>query len=375
MKNDIVISHDKLIELGGSEVILKILVNTLHPQYVLTTSVKDKQKWERYLGVKIVSPYIFKFIKTDLLFRLLYPLICYFSKYLKYDLKGCDLFIYSSTSAKHITFHNYNRKVLYSNFPLKVLRDQSKYLGENATFIKRFLLLSYISFTRRIENSTMEKFNSIYVISQDSKDAYLKYYPKNFNKENAGIIHLPVETVKKKREKKKFAEGETISFLLISRLYNEKGIIPFLDGFLSNIGNHTLRVIGTGPLLTKMRERYAGQNVKFLGFLDDNEKNRELYRADLLIFPTKQEWSMTVIEANVRGVLCLVVNCSASREINAIISGVESEPNIIYDQCIKMDSLTNDLNTGYDALEKYEKKIDYYFSPKRFSSELLRNLK
>lgn len=375
MKNDIVIAHDKLIELGGSEVILKILVKTLRPQYVLTTTVRDKQKWERYLGVKIVSPYVFNFINTDLQFRLLYPLICYFSKYLKYDLKGFDLFIYSSTSVKHITFHNYNRKVLYSNFPLKVLRDQSKYLGENVTFIKRFLLLSYIIFTRRIENSTMEKFNNIYVISQDSKDAYLKYYPKKFNKENVGIIHLPVEKAKKKRKRKKFLEGETISFLLISRLYNEKGIIPFLDEFLSTIGNHALRVIGTGPLLTKMRERYAGKNVKFLGFLDEEEKNRELCRADLLIFPTKQEWSMTVIEANVRGVLCAMLNCPASREINTIISSIESEPNIVFDQSIEMDTLTNDLNNGYDALEKYEKKIDFYFSPKRFGSELLKNLK
>ena len=88
MKNGIVIAHDKLIELGGSEVILKILVNTLDPKYVITTAVRDKEKWESYLGVKIISPVLFKFIRTDFVFRLLYPLVCCLSKYLKYDING-----------------------------------------------------------------------------------------------------------------------------------------------------------------------------------------------------------------------------------------------------------------------------------------------
>ena len=375
MKNSIVIAHDKLIEHGGSEVVLKILVDILKPKYVVTTVVKNKVLWESYLGVKIVSPRIFKFIKTDVLFRLAYPAICFLSKFVRYNLNGSDLFLYSSTAAKHLVFYNFNKRVFYSNFPLKVFRDKTKYLGGNYNSFKKRILTFYLFLSWKIELSIISEFSKVFVISQDTKNAYLEYYPEAFQASDIEIIHLPVERVIKNPVIRKFSNRSSVQFLLITRLYSEKSLIPFIDKFTSELGRHSLRVIGAGPLLETMRERYAKSNVHFLGFVDEETKDQELKNADALIFPTKQEWSMTVIEANTRGLLCFMVDCPSSREINTIISGSDKAPNIIYDERIDMGSLINDLNCGYDLMETYEKKIETYFSSERFSEELWNILK
>ena len=102
--NPIIIAHDKLIEHGGAEVVLKILVDILKPEYVIVTVIKDKIEWEKYLGVKIISPCAFRFIRTDFLFRLTYPALCFFSRFIRYNLHNSDLFLYSSTAAKHLAF-------------------------------------------------------------------------------------------------------------------------------------------------------------------------------------------------------------------------------------------------------------------------------
>jgi len=373
--NPIIIAHDKLIEHGGAEVVLKILVDILKPEYVIVTVIKDKIEWEKYLGVKIISPCAFRFIRTDFLFRLTYPAICFFSRFIRYNLHNSDLFLYSSTAAKHLAFYNYKKRLFYSNFPLKVFRDKAKYLSGKDNILKNKILSLYLFLSWKVELFSMSKFSKIFVISQDAKKAYLEYYPNTFQNSDIEVIYLPVERSMVTPIKRNFSNNDTVHFLLITRLYSEKSLVPFLDQFVRQLGRHSLRVIGAGPLLGVMREKYSDSNVNFLGFTDEETKEEELKAADALIFPTKQEWSMTVIEANIRGLLCFMVDCPASREINTIISGSLERPNIIYDDHINTETLIADLNQGYRQIIEYHKEIKTHFSPERFAEDLRTILK
>lgn len=117
------------------------------------------------------------------------------------------------------------------------------------------------------------------------------------------------------------AEGPKIAFL--GRLVPEKGVQVIIEALPLIRRNHpgaTLLVAGKGPyedVLRKLAERHGvGDYVKFIGFVDDEGRNRLLAEASVAVFPSLYEpFGIVALEAMAAGTPVLVSETGGLAEI------------------------------------------------------------
>jgi len=329
-KSNILIYHDKLLEYGGAEVVLETFVEKMKPAMIYTTCVSNRLFWENVYQTKIVAPSIFRFIKTQTMYRLFYPLICLLAPFFKpCNLSNSDIFVYSSTAAKFLSTSGARSTFLYSNFPAKPLIRFKDYFA-NST--KLDLLMPLVGatffFWKKVELRALQKFSRIAVISKAAKAAYQNLYGISALPE-IKIIHCPVKNSVFNFAKKDFLKvNDFFSCVIVSRLYPEKNIEPLIS-FLAANKHIKLTVIGDGPLLEYFSSKY-GTDVIFTGFIDDLEKYSLIAESDFLLQPTIQEWSLATIESNILGTPVIGAYSDAMIEINQSVSGDDSIPNMTY---------------------------------------------
>ena len=74
-----------------------------------------------------------------------------------------------------------------------------------------------------------------------------------------------------------------------------------------------MAVVGDGPLSPSLRSTHPG--ARFLGFVDDQEKRRQVRRASLLLVPSVLEgWGMVVTEAAAAGTMAIGYDVGGLRE-------------------------------------------------------------
>jgi glycosyltransferase involved in cell wall biosynthesis len=75
-----------------------------------------------------------------------------------------------------------------------------------------------------------------------------------------------------------------------------------------------LWVVGDGPFKTDLK-RMAGDGVKFLGHMSDDERRKLLKQAWVLVNPSVREgWGLNVVEANALGTPCVAYDTSGLRD-------------------------------------------------------------
>ena len=96
-----IIFHDKLLEVGGSEIVLKQLISNKKKVTIYTSCINDINFWRKYLNCENINqPILLKFIKKQKHFRILYPFIVFVCfLYPKINNKEFTIF-YSSSAAK-----------------------------------------------------------------------------------------------------------------------------------------------------------------------------------------------------------------------------------------------------------------------------------
>jgi len=73
--------------------------------------------------------------------------------------------------------------------------------------------------------------------------------------------------------------------LYVGRLSEEKGVDVLLKAW-QQIKNHPLRIIGDGPLADKFKSEKV-ENVEFLGYVDQKEREKQMRGAKFLIVPSQ----------------------------------------------------------------------------------------
>jgi glycosyltransferase involved in cell wall biosynthesis len=106
------------------------------------------------------------------------------------------------------------------------------------------------------------------------------------------IIHPPVAV-------DRFAVGKPEDyFLIVGELVPHKRVDSALAA--AERAGRPVKVVGTGPSLESLRERFGG-HAEFLGRLGDHELADVMARARALIVPTVEEFGIAAIEANASG--------------------------------------------------------------------------
>jgi glycosyltransferase involved in cell wall biosynthesis len=170
----------------------------------------------------------------------------------------------------------------------------------------------------------------------------------------------------------RLSPGDQGYALYFGRLSREKGIETLLRAH-ENLRNGTdLRVIGTGPLETELREKYS--HVQFLGYKEGEELKTLVANAAFVVVPSEcyENCPMTVLEAMAYGKAVIGSNIGGVPEqIEDGKSGFLFEQGNAHDLRTKMTILIQDRTLRQDMGKAGRKIIEQKFSLNKHCSELL----
>ncbi len=215
-------------------------------------------------------------------------------------------------SARVMTLHNYrlfcatalmirNQKVCKLCIDNKSVMPSLQYRCYRNSFFATAPLALNIALHRRLGTWT-NQVDAFSVMTEDQRNLVIE----------AG---LPAEKVFikpnfYKHNKKPLPWSQRNGYALyIGRLTEEKGIRHLIKAWLEwGIEAPSLHIIGDGPLKRSLEQdvyQYASGKITFLGFVSDDEKDKQLSEANLLIMPSleyTETFGLVLIEAFSHGV-------------------------------------------------------------------------
>jgi glycosyltransferase involved in cell wall biosynthesis len=109
------------------------------------------------------------------------------------------------------------------------------------------------------------------------------------------------------------------TFLYVGRVSKEKNLdllLASFEGLLAKGLTVDLAIVGDGPYLPALRERYRHPEILFAGYLDGEELARAFSSADAFVFPsTTDTFGNVVLEAQASGLAAIVSNQGGPAEV------------------------------------------------------------
>lgn len=281
--------HDFLNQRGGAERVLAVL-HGMFPEAPIFTSVLDRSTlWPQLRSADIRVSWMQRLPGLRRHFKkylLLYPLV-----FDRLDLSGFDLVLSSSSAfAKATRPPRGGVHVCYCYTPARFIWNFQQYVEhEELSPAARVALPLAIRILRRWDLRTADRPHTYVAISRVVADRIRRIYGRE-----AAVVAPPVD-VGRFRD---LSEPVGDYYLVVSRLNAYKRIHLAVEAF--NRLRLPLIVVGEGPHRPAL-ERMAGETVRFLGQLDDQEVTRLLAGCRALIFPGEEDFGITVLEANAAG--------------------------------------------------------------------------
>lgn len=118
---------------------------------------------------------------------------------------------------------------------------------------------------------------------------------------------------------RKYGGGDSFKFLFVGRVSKEKNLELLLDAFLelkAQGQSAELVIVGDGPHLDALKQRYNRADVLFTGYLGGDELAQAYASADVFVFPsTTDTFGNVVLEAQASGLASIVSNLGGPAEI------------------------------------------------------------
>ncbi len=223
----------------------------------------------------------------------------HFKKYLvfypkaieSFDLTSYDMVLSSSSSFAKGAIKGKNAcHICYCYAPMRYVWDYKHYI-EKENFSKPVLkILPYvIKKLKKWDIDTINRVDYYIAISNHIKDRIKKCYNRD-----STVIYPPVSV-------KNFKISNKIEdyFLIVSRLNAYKNIDLVIDAF-NDLGLH-LKIAGTGPHRKTLESMVKNKNIEFLGRLSDAELVEVYSKCQAYIFPGKEDFGITPVEAQASG--------------------------------------------------------------------------
>jgi len=348
----IALCHDYLNQFGGAERVLEALSEIFPsaPIYSLFGSQEIIEKIFKKKKIFFSSLKFFPFINKN--HRLFIPLMPFFVKTL--NLKNYDLII-SSSSAFIKGIETKGIHICYCHTPTRYLWEE-KYLLDYPlpNFLKNFFKLP-ISILKKIDFSFSKQPDVFIANSNFIAQKIKKYYQRD-----SLVIYPPYD------EKNFFYQKDIKKenfYLMVGRLLYYKKFDLAIKVF--NKLKLPLIIVGKGPQ-EKYLKKIAKENIKFLGFVED-EKLRKLYqKAKALIFPQIEDFGIAPLEAMACGTPVIAYSFGGQKE-----SIIENFSGIFFEK--------QNEESLIEAIKKFQKmkfdsqKISEYvkkFSKERFKKEI-----
>lgn len=302
-KPKIALVHDFLLYPGGAERVLKVLAD-MYPEAPIYTLLYNEEKiGDMFKGKDIRPSYLQKFPKfLRKHYRWLLPFFPVVPE--TFDFREYDLVISSSGAwTKGIVTKLDTTHVAYLHSPMRFVWDYNeKYLKEQKKKPGFFLKL-VLNYLRVWDCLAAERPDYIIANSRYTQKRVAKYYRRE-----SEIIYPPVvsnqqpATSNQKNVQEKVTSCEllvTDYFLIVSRLSPYKKVDVAVEAF--NKLGLPLVIIGQGSQEKYLR-KIAGENIKILGWQDDETTRKYFQNARAFIFPCEDDFGIAPVEAMAHGV-------------------------------------------------------------------------
>jgi len=157
-------------------------------------------------------------------------------------------------------------------------------------------------------------------------------------------------------------------FLYLGRLSKEKGVETLIQASLK--ANVSLKIAGTGPQETFLKQKYASSKIEFLGVVNGDEKHHLFSEAKAAIFPSEcqENFPISLMEAAVAGTPVIASNVGGLPEmITHGKTGLLFKPGNAADLAEKLlwveknpeDAAKMGIQCAINAKKKYSEKNNY----------------
>jgi len=285
----IAIVHDYLNQYGGAEKVIEVF-HELFPEAPIYTSIYDQSKLpDNFKKMNIIPSFMQKFPLLDKHFK---KYLLFYPKAIEsFNLRGFDIILSSSSAfAKGAVKRNNACHICYCYSPMRFVWDYDNYIHkENFGRITRKFLPLAIKSLKKWDLATVNRVDHFIVISNYIKDRVKEIYNRD-----SEVIYPPVNvgdftSIKKVED----------YFLIVSRLNPYKNIDLVIEVF--NKMNLRLKIAGTGPYLNTLKNLVKTRKIEFLGRISDTELKEIYSRCRAYIFPGKEDFGISPVEAQASG--------------------------------------------------------------------------
>ena len=305
-KIKLAIVHDDFIQFGGAEkLIFEIIKEFKRRGYEIQVySSLISGEWKKLFDQEkiLINESFLKFFPGCYRFSKLFFFFDLFSlAFQSFDFDNFDFVFSSSTRYGHNILTKPNTyHISYINSPARMIWTPRSYFRKNKLINK--LISVFLSFERI--KDLRSQFYSDFIItnSLNIKKRFYKFY-----KRNSLILNPFIELNSQKN-----LETQEGYFVIISRLVPWKRIDYVVEAF--NELGFPLYIIGDGPQKKHLQYK-SNQNIKFLGYISDDDKNEILSKSYGLIFPQDEDFGLTLIEALRYGIGIIYLNKGGAKEI------------------------------------------------------------
>ena len=293
----VAISHDWLVTLGGSELVLRELLRIFPGATVFTLIDKLAEPDRTFLGVaKTRTTFLDRVPGVASSYRRLLPLFPVAMSAL--DLGEFDLVISNSHAiAKGVRTRPRQLHLCYCLSPMRYAWDlRAQYLRESglARGIRGFAANRVLDGLQRWDRSTSARVDSFVTLSHYIADRIARAYGRT-----AAVIYPPVDvTFFELEPNRRPASGDY--YFTMSRFVPYKRIDLIARAF-AQLPGRRLVIAGDGPDSPKVRAA-AGPNVELVGRIDRDEAKALLGGARAFLFAAEEDFGIAPVEAQARGV-------------------------------------------------------------------------
>jgi len=296
--------HDDLIQHGGAERLFEAMIEAF-PQADIYTSMAS-EGWKLQIPnskFQINPKFQFSKFKTSFmqhlplkekLYRHYFPL--YPLAFESFDLTDYDVVFSSSTRFAHgVITRPETIHICYMNTPPRMFWEPHDYFSSSALQLFGSPLLSYL---RMWDYAAAQRVDYFMANSKTPQARIKKYYGRD-----SQIIYPFVELerfTKISNLKSQISNPQLKTqnydgyYLIVSRLAPWKRIDVAIEA--CNWLKLPLKIVGEGPDRSRL-EKLAGPTVELLGRLTDEEVVRYYQNCHALIFPQKEDFGITPLEA------------------------------------------------------------------------------
>ncbi len=279
--------HDYLTQKGGAERVFRLLCRHF-PNADIYTSLYSPERTINLEHTRVNTTFLQKIPVSHRYFRLFAPL--YYPAFRSLNFQEYDLIISSSSSfAKGVRKRPGAMHICFCHNVTRFLWDTDTYLEENTSYKKFSPLINPVLEYLREADLTYAQEPDLYIANSST---VAKRIEKTY-KRKALVINYPIET-----NKFMFSAQKEDFYVMSSRFISYKRIDLAVEAF--NWLGWPLVIIGDGPERKQIESR-ALENVKFLGYVDDQWRTHLMAKAQAVIVTALEDYGLVPIEANASG--------------------------------------------------------------------------